>query len=502
MTNIEEKVEQKSYRGIFKATSLFGGVQVYQILIEIIKSKFIAVLLGPLGVGVQGLYQSGISLIQQLTSFGLSSSAVRNVAEANSKSDSQSVARVVCALRRLVYITGLLGMIFVIVFSPLLSKTSFGDNAHIVGFVIISITLLLNQISNGQKVILQGTRRLKYLAKSSAIGVTVGLIFAVPIYYFWGVKGIVPNIVLTAITSLVLTYYYSRKVPVDKCSLSAKETFSIGKSMLIMGVAMSLSQLFTTASAYALRGCIRLWGGVEEVGLFTAGFTLMTQYTGLVFAAMSTDYYPRLASVNNDNNKCKVLMNQQCEIGLLIIAPLLVFCTIFIPFIVIILYSDEFISIERYVIWCSVGMMFKMASWAISYVFIAKAESKIFMINEFSVGVYSLLLSLLGYKLGGLQGLGIAFAISYFLYMLQVVLIARRRYSFKYSKGMINVFSTQMILVLLSVCCVIFLSSLWKYIIGSCLLVLSALYSFRELDKRIGIKNYINSKLSSRNDRK
>ena len=54
---------KSSYRSIFKATSLFGGVQVYQILIQIIKSKFVAVLLGPAGVGIMGLYKSGLQLI-------------------------------------------------------------------------------------------------------------------------------------------------------------------------------------------------------------------------------------------------------------------------------------------------------------------------------------------------------------------------------------------------------------------------------------------------------
>ena len=68
---------KSSYRSIFKATSLFGGVQVYQILIQIIKSKIIAVLLGPAGVGVIGLFQSGLDLVKNLTSMGLASSAVR-----------------------------------------------------------------------------------------------------------------------------------------------------------------------------------------------------------------------------------------------------------------------------------------------------------------------------------------------------------------------------------------------------------------------------------------
>lgn len=84
---------KSSYRSIFKATSLFGGVQVYQILIQIIKSKFVAVLLGPAGVGIMGLYQSGLQLIQQISSMGLASSAVRDVSEANGTNDIQRIAK-------------------------------------------------------------------------------------------------------------------------------------------------------------------------------------------------------------------------------------------------------------------------------------------------------------------------------------------------------------------------------------------------------------------------
>lgn len=486
--------QQSSYRGIFKATSLFGGVQIYQILIEVIKSKFIAVLLGPLGVGIQGLYTSANQLIQQLTSFGLSSSAVRNVAEANGSGDQTRVSKVVCALRKLVWITGLLGVMVMVVVSPLLSKSSFGDSDHTIPFIILSVTLLLAQLSAGQKVILQGTRRLGYLAKASSIGVTLGLIIAVPLYYWLGIKGIVPNIIITAITTLILTWYYSRKVEIKKVSLSNKEVFYIGKSMLIMGIAMSASQLLALASSYALRACIRMWGGVEAVGLFSAGYMLMTQYTGLVFSAMGTDFYPRLASVNQDNLKCRQMMNQQGEIGMLILAPLLVACVVFIPIVVRVLYSEEFLSINPYIIWCSLGMLFKMASWSISYVFIAKGESKLFMINEMTAAIYTLLLNLLGYKLGGLQGLGISFSVSYLLYLIQVYMIAKKKYSFSFDRSLIKIFLIQFLVLSLCVVGVFMLPMIWKYILGSVFVIVSFVYSFIELNKRLEIKSLINSK--------
>ena len=156
---------KSSYRSIFKATSLFGGVQVYQILIQIIKSKFVAVLLGPAGVGIMGLYQSGLQLIQQISSMGLASSAVRDVSEANGTNDIQRIAKTITVVRKLVWHTGLLGLVLVALFSPLLSKASFGNYDYTIPFIILSVTLLIDQISSGQRVILQGLRRLKDLAK-------------------------------------------------------------------------------------------------------------------------------------------------------------------------------------------------------------------------------------------------------------------------------------------------------------------------------------------------
>lgn len=488
------KQDKSSYRGIFKATSLFGGVQAYQILIEIIKSKFIAILLGPTGVGMQGLFTSATQMIQNLTSFGLSQSAVRNVAEANGTGDHVTISRIVTALRRLVWYTGLLGMIVTVLLSPVLSTTSFGDNSYIWAFIALSVILLLNQINAGQKVLLQGTRQFKYLAKCTAYGVTIGLIVSIPLYYLWGTKAIVPNLIISSFTALALSWYFSSKVPIESIPQTSKDTFQLGRSMLTMGLTMSLTQFITITSSYILRSCIRYWGGIDAVGLFSAGFLLMSQYTGLVFQAMATDFYPRLAAVNQDNEKCKRVMNQQGEIGLLLLGPLMVICIVFIPFVIKLLYSDEFLAVTDYVVWCAVGIIFQMASWAISYIFIAKAESKIFALNELTIGIYGLAINVLGYYLGGLVGLGISFTIKYMLYLCQVYLIANRKYAFRFSKSFMRIFLAQLILVIIGVAIVNNTIGIHKYCLGSILSLCSILLNFSEMNKRMDLISYIRRK--------
>ena len=487
---------QSSYRSIFKATSLFGGVQVYQILIQIIKSKFIAVLLGPAGVGIMGLYQSGLQLVQQISSMGLAQSGVRDVSEANGSNDIQRIAKTVIVVRKLVWFTGILGLIVVACCSPLLSKVSFGNYDYTIPFIMLSFTMLIDQLSAGQKVLLQGMRRLKDLAKCTAFGVTFGLITSIPLYYWLGVDGIVPTLILNSICSLVLSWFYSRKIKINKVTITPKQTFEQGKQMLVMGVSMSLSGIFASIASYAIRGFIQGNGGVEQVGLFQAGFVIMTTYVGMVMNAIATDYYPRLAAINKDNTKCCEVVSQQGEIGTMILAPMLTVCLVFMPFVLQLLYSDKFLAANEYISWACLGMMLRMVSWVLAFLFVAKAESRLYIINELSANLYYLVFSLFGYKFFGLTGLGIAFLLEYVVYFLQCYLIARKRYNFRFSDSFIKCYSIQLFLVIVCFAIVIFFDGWMKYLLGCTIIAVSCFLGVKELNQRMNLTEFIKNKVT------
>jgi len=489
--NITNIGDSTAYRSIFKATSLFGGVQLFRILIEIIKQKFIAILLGPTGMGISGLYLSATQLIQGLTSMGLSSSAVKNVAEANGTDDFKRISRVVTVLRKLVWVTGILGMIVVIALSPILSKSTFGNYDYTIPFILLSVTLLLQQLSVGQSVVLQGMRRLKHLAKSSVLGSFFGLIISVPIYYFFGINGIVSTLILSSLATLLLTWFFSRQIKIAKVDITPKQTFHEGKDMLKMGIVMSLNSILVLGVAYIVRIFIVKIGGTEEVGLYTAGFAIVNGYVGLIFTAMGTDYYPRLASVNKDNKKCREMINQQAEIGILIIGPIIMIFLLIAPLAITLLYSNKFIQISGFMQWAMIGMIFKTASWAIGYQFIAKGDMKLFAISEASANSYILVLNLIGYYFLGLEGLGIAFTLSYFIYLLQVYLLARNKYNFSFYTSFIKSYLFQLGLIVSS----FLLIYLWKsnlvYIPTIILTIICCIYSFREFDKRMELVSMI-----------
>lgn len=484
--------QQLSYRQIMKSTSIFGGVQVFQIIIQIIRSKFIAVLLGPSGMGIIGLFTTTLSLIGNLTGFGLGSSAIRNISEAFGTGDNQRISVVIQVIRRLVWLTGLFGAVITSAFSPLLSRLTFGNSDYTYAFIWLSITLLINQIFNGQKVLLRGTRNIQFLAKANLYGSTLGLVLTIPLYYLLGVRGIVPGIIITSIISLVLSWYYSRKIYVEKIQyLSYKQTMIEGKSMLVMGFMISLSSLISVGASYLVRIFISRNGGLEDVGLYNAGFAILSTYTGLIFTAMSTDYYPKLAAESKNNDLCKQTINQQTDIAILILAPILVLFILFVHWFIVLLYSNKFVGINEMMQWAALGMFFKTLSWAISFLFIAKGVSKLYFWSELSASIYMISFNIIGYYFWGLTGLGISFLTAYLLYFIQVFFIANKMYEFLFSKSLIQIFVFQFALALSSFICIMYMSKPYSYILGICIFVISFIYSYKEIEKRVAIKSMI-----------
>ncbi len=494
--------EKASYRQIVKATSIFGGVQVFNIVISVIRSKFVAVLLGPSGMGISGLFTSTTNFIGSITNLGLKTSAVKNIAAANTTGDMNRVRTVASVLKRLVWVTGLLGTVVTLVLAPWLSELTFGNRDYTVAFLWLSVTLLLTQLSYGQLVVLQGMRRLQFLAKANLAGTIAGLLISVPIYYIWGIDGIVPAIILSSIATLIFSWFYSSKLKIEDVKVNKATLISEGGDMARLGFILSISGLIEVGASYILRIYISRRGGVDQVGLYSAGFAIINTYVGMVFSAMVTDYFPRLSGVAHDNEKARNIINQQAEIALLILAPILTVFLTFINLVVIILYSSRFISVDSMIHWAALGIFFKATSWPISYIFVAKGYTKLFFYSELAANVYMLLFNILGYMLGGLEGLGISFFLGYLVYLIQVFMLASYNFGFSFEKAFYKIFGFQFILGILCFTAGKLMDVRYLYFVGSFFIVISSLYSFKELDRRIGLKALIAERLKKAENNK
>jgi O-antigen/teichoic acid export membrane protein len=258
-----------------------------------------------------------------------------------------------------------------------------------------------------------------------------------------------------------------------------------------MGFMISLSGLISLGASYIVRIFISNTGGVEQVGLYTAGFAIINTYVGMIFTAMSTDYYPRLSAVSHNNIQSKQVINQQAEIALLILAPILMIFLVFINWVVLVLYSSKFIPVNEMISWAALGIFFKAASWPVGFIFLAKGATKVFFLSELVANMYLLLFNIIGYKYLGLTGLGLSFLVSYILVLIQVFLIAKYKFEFNFNTSFYQIFLLQLLLVISCFILVRIVESPFSYFVGIILIVISAFFAFKELDKRLDIKSII-----------
>lgn len=482
---------ESSYKQILKATTLFGGVQTFKIFISLVRVKFVAVLLGPSGMGILNLLLLPIGLIEQLTGLGISYSSVREISQAVSNERKEKLGNTISVFKRFLWITGLVGTILTFILSAKISRWTFGNGDYTHVFMFLSIVLLINSLSNGYSSILQGLRKLHHLALSSAIGSIVGLLISLPIYYKYRINGIVPTIFITALITLLINFYFYRKTEKQKSNISWKETFKEGNNMIKLGIFITLGSLISTLVSYLINIYIGRMGGVNDVGLYQASLNITDKSVGLIFAAMATDYYPKLSGLFTNRAKMFELVNHQAEIALLFLGPIVILLITTLPILIRILYTANFINIVNVIPFMILGMPFKTASWAMGFILLAKGNSRLFLLCEIFANITILTCSVIFYKFWGLIGLGFSLFISHFIYFIFMSIIIRGKHHFTYSKKFYQIFCITIIICLVSVLIITKVLSPFSFLLNSLLFIIITLFSYFEINKRISIHSAI-----------
>ena len=202
-------------RMAMKAMGLFGGVQVAGILCSIIRTKLVALWIGPVGIGLFGLFNNALEMISTGTNLGIRSSSVRDISQAMDRCDKSLVARMVTVVRKWSMWLGLAGALLTLVLAPPLSQVTFGDSLHIWGFVALSVAVLLQALTNGEYAVLQGTARLKRLASVTLWGTLVGLAVSIPLFYLLRERSILPSILAYALALAAFASSCANRVASD-----------------------------------------------------------------------------------------------------------------------------------------------------------------------------------------------------------------------------------------------------------------------------------------------
>jgi PST family polysaccharide transporter len=471
--------KKHTYGQILKSSALIGSSSMLNIVIGIVRTKVMAMLLGPSGVGLMGLYGSITEFTISIAGMGINSSGVRQIAEAVGSEDTDKIARTVVVLRRISIFLGVFGAVFLIVFSGLVSTLTFGNDQHSAAVALLSIAVFFNLVAAGQGTFIQGMRRISDLAKMGILGTLFGTLISIPVIYFLREEGVVISLILVAATGLVTSWWYSRKIQIKTPAISASQLGQEVAALLKLGFAFMASGLLMSGAAYAVRLIVVRKVGFDAAGLYQAAWALGGLYIGFILQAMGADFYPRLTAIAKDNAECNRVVNEQAHVSMLLAGPGVIATLTFAPLVIALFYTPKFEGAVEILRWLCLGMTLRVISWPLGFIIVAKGVQNFLIFSELAWTIVYLGLAWTCVSFFNLTGAGIAFFGSYVFHVLMIYVIVRRLSGFRWSIENLQTSILFLGLIAVVFCSFYTLPPLLAMGIGTLAVVLSSVYSLQ-----------------------
>lgn len=498
ISNIEQ--EDTSYDHVLKYTGVFGGVQVLTMLVSILRNKFAAIWLSKAGMGFFMMYMNISSFVSSASNAGVPFSAVKNLSEIYEEGDADRIESYILTVRSISLWTAFFGALLCVLLSPLISFFAFdGDWSYSVKVAMLSPMIFAIAVTNGEISILKATRKLKRLAVISVVAALLTLLSVLPFFYMWGSRGVIPALVVNTLVLMFVHLYFSLKIFPWRVELFSRRVWQQGVAMVRMGAPYVLAGIMNALAALAIPAVLLYMGNIDDVGAYKVGYGLMVVYAGIVFVAVEADYFPRLSAIHENLGRMNFAINQQIDICVLFISPLLLFIMLAMPFIIRVLYTAEFLVVADMAVFSAFYMFFRAVMLPIAYTSLAKGDTITYLMMEVAYDIFSFLLIAAGFYWGGITGTGIALSVASLLDVIMISVCYGRKYGFRYFPSTVRLVLYQTVLLAVGVVVCIYGTLLLKCTLGVLLLFASAFYSFKVLQKRTTIVSNIKRKYFDRN---
>ena len=186
--------------------------------------------------------------------------------------------------------------------------------------------------------------------------------------------------------------------------------------------------LLSSLAAVIIAAYMRYSASLEVVGFYNAGMAITNSYFGVIITALATDYYPRISAINNDNRQLSIELNRQSSVSLVLIGPLIILFLVFMPWIVTLLYSNDFYPTVDFLKYAIYGTLITICSNQVDMILVAKYEIKIFTSISVVYRILQVFFSIVLFNMYGLIGMGISLAIMGLIHMLFMSIVVYKKF--------------------------------------------------------------------------
>ena len=397
-------------------TSLFTAIATLATLCSsFVVAKFIAIFAGAAAFGLFGQFMSFVSILQVGSGGVVQTGVVKYIAEyRDSEKDKNSIINTATSL---VTVFSIVSGVIVAIFSKQLSELVLGTSSYYWLFICFGLTLygyVLNQLVRS---IFNGLNKMKEYALFSIVSSIVTVIIIPVLAYFYQTNGVLLGFVLGQLCLFFVVLLFARlsKIKLFLLSINLRNPWT--KKLLLFSIMSVVCALSLPLAQIYLRNYVANHSSWTDVGYWQAMLRVSDAYLMLITTVISTYALPKYSSI-----RCNRELRKEVFYLLKTIVPIVFFMALTMyllrHFIILILFSKEFMPMEQLFTFQMLGDVIKIGAWIIANVFLARASVKLFISLEMGFTLSFVAISILFFNMYGLIGLTIAFFVNYILYFI------------------------------------------------------------------------------------
>lgn len=405
-------------------TSVLSAISTaVKILTGFITNKVISIYLGPSGIALMGHFNN-FSSIAVTFSNSINTGAVKYIAEYGGEQEKQK--KLLSTAFLIIAACSLLASVIVVSTSRMVSVNIFKSEEYVYIFVIFGISLVIFSLNSFFISVLNGYKEITKYIWINIASSFIGLLITIYLVVHWRLHGALLSFVVVQFAVFFLTVAFILKSDwfrltnfldgFDKGSFVKLSKFSL---MIV------ISTFLAPIGQMIVRGHIIDNLSIDAAGYWQGVMRISDGYLSIVTMSLSVYYLPRLSEIKGDKELRKEIFD-----GYKLILPVVMLSIIIIYLsrdaIIEIFFTEKFRPMRELFAFQLMGDLFKISSWLLGYIIIARAMTRLFIYSEVIFIVSCTILSVLLINIFGLSGAVYAYAVNYLIYLVFVVILFRK----------------------------------------------------------------------------
>lgn len=379
--------------------------------------------LGPMGIAMLGQLNNFTNILLAISNGGINNGITRYVAEY-----SGSEKKYQLFLGTGFWITATLSVLsglVLIIGAGYFASTILKDAQYKGVFYVFGGTLIMYAFNTLLISVINGFKEFKKYVAANIFGSIIGLLFTIVLAVNFGIYGALISAVTYQSVVFILTLFlvmntrwFKVKEIIRKFSKTAAVKLGHYSLMaLVTAIVMPASQL-------VIRGYISQHN-IDEAGLWEGINRVSNMYLMVFATSLSVYYLPRLTELNTPGELRKEVFSVYK-----LVTPLLIIFSIALfagrDIVIHVLFTDQFAGMRDLFTFQVLGDFFKLFSWVLAYMLIAKSMTRTYIIMEFVSSISQIVFSLLFFQFYGTIGATMGYACGHFVYLLCMICIFRK----------------------------------------------------------------------------